>query len=113
MRQNTLTAECWEHVEKLVPEERAVQTLGIVFSEALSKPLTGLYKDWNHDHNRHNTEPEMAVEWRQEISPVHINHTGLSDENSVAGKIHYALVLSIFKLTPIYTIYYKNTFTSS
>lgn len=87
--------------------------LGTRVPEALNESVTGFYQDWNHEDDHQNAEPETGVKWRQEISPVHVDRIGLSDEQLVAGKKkNYILVLRILKLTIVYVKYCIDIYTA-
>jgi hypothetical protein len=48
--------------------------------------MAGLHQDTDHEDDGQNTEPETVVEWCQEVSPLHVYHFGLPNEQPVAGK---------------------------
>jgi hypothetical protein len=83
---DTLRAECSKHVEEGVMEWRTVESLGAASTEPPAQLVAGLHQDRDREDDCQNAEPETAVEGSQQVSPLHVYHFGLPNEQPVAGK---------------------------
>jgi hypothetical protein len=86
LQNDTLRAECGEHVEEGVLEWRTVELLGSASTKPPAKLMAGFHQDGDYEDDYQNTEPETGVEGCQEISPLHVYHFGLPNEQPIAGK---------------------------